>query len=68
MEFRVELEKEVDGRWLAEVVDLPGVMAYGKTRDEAFSKVQALALHVLAERLENEGKPSGALSVEFKAA
>ena len=49
----VELEKETDGRWIAEVPDLPGVMAYGETRDEAVAGVKALALRVLADRLEH---------------
>ncbi len=53
MSFRVEVEQETDGRWIAEVRDLPGVMAYGKDRDEAISKAQALALRVLADRLEH---------------
>ena len=51
--MRVEIEQEEDGRWIAEVPDLPGVMVYGKTRAEALSKVQALALRVLADRLEH---------------
>jgi predicted RNase H-like HicB family nuclease len=51
MQFRLEIEREEDGRWLAEVVDLPGVLAYGKTLEEAKSKVQALALIVVAEDL-----------------
>lgn len=51
--YVIELEQEEDGRWLAEVPDLPGVMAYGQTRDEAVRKAQSLSLHVLAERLEN---------------
>lgn len=51
--LRVELEEEADGRWLAEVVDLPGVLAYGATRDEALAKAQALALRVIADRLEH---------------
>ena len=49
----VEIEREDDGRWIAEVPDLPGVMTYGKTREEAISKVKALALRVLADRLEH---------------
>ena len=49
----VEIEKENDGRWIAEVPDLPGVMAYGQTRSEAISKVEALALRVLADGLEH---------------
>jgi predicted RNase H-like HicB family nuclease len=56
MSFRIEVEREDDGRWIAEVTDLSGVMAYASTRDEAVSKVQALALRVLAERLEH-GEP-----------
>ena len=51
--YAVEVEQEVDGRWIAEVVDLPGVLAYGKSREEAVRKAQALSLRVLAERLEN---------------
>jgi predicted RNase H-like HicB family nuclease len=49
----VEIEREDDGRWIAEVTDLPGVMTYGKTREEAIWKVKALALRVLADRLEH---------------
>jgi predicted RNase H-like HicB family nuclease len=55
--FRVEIDREEDGRWLAEVVDLNGVMAYGATQEEAVRKAKALALRVLADRLEN-GEPS----------
>jgi predicted RNase H-like HicB family nuclease len=51
--FSVELEKEEDGRWIAEVPSLPGVMAYGATRRQAMAKVEALALRVLADRLEH---------------
>jgi len=51
--MNIELELEEDGRWIAEVVDLPGVMTYGKTREEAISKVKALALRVLADRVEH---------------
>ena len=50
MVLTVEIEQETDGRWIAEVLELPGVMAYGKSRDEASAKVQALALRVVAER------------------
>lgn len=49
----LEVEREEDGRWIAEVPDLPGVMTYGRTRDEAISKVKALALRTLAERVEH---------------
>lgn len=52
-EFSVELGQEDDGRWIAEVPSLPGVVTYGKTREEAMAKVEALALRVLADRLEH---------------
>jgi predicted RNase H-like HicB family nuclease len=51
--MKIEIEREEDGRWIAEVPDLCGVMAYGKTRKEAVAKVEALALRVLADRLEH---------------
>lgn len=49
----LEIDREEDGRWIAEVPDLPGVMTYGRTRDEAISKAKALALRVLADRVEH---------------
>jgi predicted RNase H-like HicB family nuclease len=49
MKLRVEFDRETDGRWIAEVVDLPGVMAYGATREEALATVEALAVIVIAE-------------------
>ncbi len=51
--FVVELERETDGRWIAEVVALSGVLAYGATREEALAKAEVLALRVLADRLEH---------------
>lgn len=58
MNFKIEHEREEDGRWLAEVPELPGVLAYGATADEAMAKAEVLALRVLAERLEHsEAKP-----------
>ncbi|MCH8164650.1 MAG: type II toxin-antitoxin system HicB family antitoxin [Planctomycetes bacterium] len=53
MPFRVEVEEEADGRWIAEVPDLPGAMVYAQSRDEAIARVQVLSLRVLADRLEN---------------
>lgn len=53
MNFTLECEEEVDGRWLAEVPQLPGVLCYGKTPDEAMAKAEVLALRALAERLEH---------------
>jgi predicted RNase H-like HicB family nuclease len=52
-DFTVEIEREEDGRWIGEVSDLPGVLAYGTTRDEAVAKAKALAFRVLADRLEH---------------
>ncbi len=51
--MKIEIDREDDGRWIAEVPDLPGVMVYGRSREEAISKVKALALRVLADRLDN---------------
>ena len=51
--MNVEIEREEDDRWIAEVPDLPGVMTYGQTREDAISRVQALALRVLADRLDH---------------
>ena len=51
--MKIDIEKEEDGRWIAEVSDLPGVLAYGKSREEAISKVEALALRVIADRLDH---------------
>ena len=68
MKFTVEMEQEDDGRWIAEVPELPGTLAYGTSADEARAKVQALALRVIAERLEH-GEAKGELtSISFNAA
>ena len=68
MTFHIELEQEQDGRWVAEVSDLPGVMTYGLTRPDAVAKIQALALRVLAERLEHGEAVPELLNVTFQAA
>lgn len=68
MNFTVELELETDGRWIAEVVDLPGVLAYGHTRGEALAAAEALALRVVAERLDNGETMPEHLSLTFQAA
>ena len=66
--FTIEHEEEEDGRWLAEVPELPGVLAYGTTAEQAMAKAEALALRVLAERLEhNEAKPQS-ISIGIAAA
>ena len=60
MNLKIEVEREADGRWIAEVMELPGCMAYGKTQADALAKTKALALRVLADRLENgESVPAG---------
>ena len=68
MTFQIELEQEADGRWVAEVATLPGVMIYGVTQTDAVAKVQALALRVLAERLEHGEAVPELLTVTFQAA
>ena len=68
MKFTVELEEEDDGRWIAEVMQLPGVMAYGATAEEAQAKVQALALRVVADRLEHGEAGPQLLDISFNAA
>lgn len=60
--FSLEIELEEDGRWLAEVPDLPGVMVYGQTREEAVAKVQSLALGVLADRIDHGEQIPGVAS------
>jgi predicted RNase H-like HicB family nuclease len=65
--FKVETEREAEGRWIAEVPALPGVMAYDQTRERAIAKAEALALRVLAERLEH-GEPTPELDGLFEAA
>ncbi|MBI4245596.1 MAG: type II toxin-antitoxin system HicB family antitoxin [Candidatus Rokubacteria bacterium] len=68
MTFKIEIEREDDGRWLAEVVELAGVLAYGDTQEIAVSRVQALALRVIAERLEHGEAGPELVSISFAAA
>jgi len=68
MNFTIEFDQEEDGRWLAEVIDLPGVLVYGQTREEAAARVQALALRVVAERIEHGESVPELVSVSFLAA
>jgi len=68
MKFRVAIEQEEDGRWIAEVIHLPGVLAYGSTSEEAQAKVQALALRVVADRLERGEAGPDLVSISFAAA
>jgi len=64
----LEIDREADGRFIAEVPDLPGVLAYGATREEAVARAQALALRVLADRLENGEPAPSLLPLDFRAA
>ena len=68
MNFIVELEQEEDGRWIAEVIEIPGAMAYGKTQEEAMARVEALALRVVADRIEHGEITGDLVSVSFAAA
>ena len=68
MKLTIELEQEDDGRWIAEVLDLPGVLAYGQSREEATAHVKALALRVLADRLEHGESEPELMSISFLAA
>jgi predicted RNase H-like HicB family nuclease len=68
MKFTIEHDREEDGRWLAEVPELPGVLAYGATADEAMAKAEVLALRVLAERLEHDETGPQPISIGFAAA
>lgn len=66
--FTIEIEQETDGRWIAEVQELPGAICYGATREEAMSKVEALALRVVADQIEIGEKASKLSSVCFSLA
>jgi predicted RNase H-like HicB family nuclease len=68
MDFTIEIEQEDDGRWIAEVLELPGVLSYGQTPEEARARAQALALRVVAERLEHGEIAPDLVSVSFAAA
>jgi len=65
--YKIETERETDGRWIAEIVDVPGVMAYGATEKEAMASAQALALRVLADRIEQEKEPTETVTVSIEA-
>ena len=65
MDFTLELEQETDGRWIAEIAALPGCLTYGTTPTQAAAKVKALALRVLAERMEEESSLPGINHIAF---
>lgn len=68
MTLKIELEREEDGRWLAEIPSLAGAMCYGATQHDAVARVQALALRVIAERIEQLDASGELLHVSFEAA
>ena len=68
MNFTIEHEREDDGRWLAEIPEIPGALAYGVTANEAMAKAEALALRVLAERLEHDESGPQTISIAVPAA
>jgi predicted RNase H-like HicB family nuclease len=67
MTFTIETEQEADSRWIAEILELAGVLAYGATRDEALARAKALALRVIAERLEHGEESSALRTIAFEA-
>jgi predicted RNase H-like HicB family nuclease len=68
MQFNIETELESDGRWIAEVLEVPGAMAYGATRNEAIQRAESLALRVLAEQFERGTVSSGVANLFHIAA
>jgi len=68
MNYTLDCELEDDGRWIAEVVDLPGVLSYGATKDEAIRKAEVLALRVIADRLDHDETRPAAIHIALPAA
>jgi predicted RNase H-like HicB family nuclease len=67
MKLSIEIDREEDGRWICEVPELPGVMAYGRTRKAALASVQALALRVIADRLDHGELSTKPIELRFEA-
>ena len=65
VKLTIDLDREEDGRWIADALELPGVMCYGRTRDEAISNTERLAIEVIADRISHQELPSSALDVSF---
>jgi predicted RNase H-like HicB family nuclease len=61
----IELDREDDGRWIAEALELPGVMTYGQTREEAISETEKLAIEVITDRIQHGELPASSLNVSF---
>ena len=68
MNYTLDCEQEADGRWIAEVPELPGVMSYGTSKDEAIRKAETLALRVIAERIEQQEAKPTAIHIALPAA
>ena len=68
MNFTIECEEEIDGRWIAEIPQLPGVLCYGDTADTAMAKAEVLALRAMAERLEQHESPAVAINISLPLA
>jgi predicted RNase H-like HicB family nuclease len=66
MKLSIELDREDDGRWIAEALELPGVIAYGATREEAISRTERLAIEVIEDRIAHAELPPSALNVSFE--
>ena len=66
VDLSIELDRENDGRWIAEALELPGVMTYGSTREEAISNTEKLAIEVIADRIKHSELPPSALRVSFR--
>ena len=68
MTLTIETERELDERWIAEVMEIPGAVAYGETREDAAAKAQALALRIIAERIEHGEDETAPVSPSFRMA
>ncbi|MBZ5572070.1 MAG: type II toxin-antitoxin system HicB family antitoxin [Acidobacteriia bacterium] len=67
MQFSIETEREADGRWIAEIPEIPGALAYGKTEQEAVAKASAIALRTLADKVEKSQEPPTSISFKQRA-
>lgn len=67
MIFTIETEQETDNRWIAEVIQIPGVMKYGETKENAIAQAEALALRVMADRIEHGEQPVEPIEITFAA-
>jgi predicted RNase H-like HicB family nuclease len=66
VKLSIELDREDDGRWIAEALELPGAMTYGSTRAEAISNTERLGIEIIADRIQHGELPSSALNVSFQ--